>query len=301
MELNLSQKIAENFVCSFCDYTCCKRNDFAKHVSTRKHEKRANGTKMEIKEIAKVATDFNCVKCYKHYKTKSGLWKHKQNCKIIAHEFFFEEPKKTLANDAIIELVKQNQEFKELIIEQNKHIIELTCKVGNTNIINNTNCNNKTKFNLNLFLNEQCKDALNIMDFVNNLQLQLTDLENVGKLGYSEGISKIFINGLKKLDVFKRPIHCNDLKRDVLYVKDKDSWEKDNDENTKITNAINHISKKNIQQISKWTEHNPNYKNSASRKNDEYLQIVSSSMGSAERSNIEKVIHNIAKEVVIEK
>jgi hypothetical protein len=139
------------------------------------------------------------------------------------------------------------------------------------------------------------------MDFVNDLQVKLTDLENVGKLGYSEGISKIFINGLKQLDVFKRPIHCSDLKREVLYIKDKDTWEKENDENKKIKNAISHISHKNIQQINKWVEANPNCKDSESRKNDQYLQILNQSMGGVEPSNIEKIIHNISKEVVVDK
>ena len=303
MEIFLSPKIAEKNYCSLCHYKCSKNSDFTKHLTTRKHEKRTNGNNLEIKEIEKVSTLFICVNCNRHYKTNSGLWKHKQQCKYIDQNVdnIILEPQLPLSNNVIIELVKQNQEFKELIIEQNKQIMELTTKViHNTNITNN-NCNNKTKFNLNLFLNEQCKDALNIMDFVNNLQLQLTDLENVGKLGYSEGISKIFINGLKKLDVFKRPIHCNDLKREVLYVKDQNSWEKENDANKKITNAINHISNKNIGQISKWTKNNPGYKDSSSRKNDQYLHIVSESMGAIEQTNISKVIHNIAKEVLIEK
>lgn len=298
MEIFLSPKVAEKNYCNFCHYKCSKNSDFSKHLTTRKHEKRVNGNNLEIKEIEKVSTVFICIKCNRNYKTNSGLWKHKQQCKLHENIEIVLEPKIPLSNNVIIELVKQNQEFKELIIEQNKQIMELTTKVVNTNITNNYN---KTKFNLNLFLNEQCKDALNIMDFVNNLQLQLTDLENVGKFGYTEGISKIFINGLKELDVFKRPIHCNDLKREVLYVKDKNSWEKENDANKKITNAINHISSKNIGQITKWAKNNPDYKDSSSRKNDEYLHIVSESMGAIEPSNISKVIHNIAKEVLIEK
>lgn len=312
MEIKKSAKLAEKFHCILCDYKCSKESDYKKHMFTAKHEKRANGNKMEILEISKVAAVFMCLKCNRYYKTNSGLWKHKKQCKYgdvnvnvdVDINTVTEEPKIHLSNDIIIELVKQNQEFKELIIEQNKQIIDLTSKVVNSNTntnITNNNCYNKTKFNLNLFLNEQCKDALNIMDFVNNLQLQLTDLENVGKFGYSEGISKIFINGLKKLDIFKRPIHCNDLKREVLYVKDKDLWEKENDANKKITNAINYISNKNIRQITKWTANNPTCKDSSSKKNDEYLQIVSESMGSIEPLNIDKVIHNIAKEVLIDK
>jgi hypothetical protein len=199
--------------------------------------------------------------------------------------------------------MKENSEFKEMILEQSKMFMKISENNGNSINNNNGNINshNKTKFNLNFFLNEQCKDAINIMDFVNDLQVKLTDLENVGKLGYAEGISKIFIKGLKELDVFKRPIHCSDLKREVLYVKDQDAWEKENDENKKIKNAIHHIGSKNIQQITKWVDANPNCKDSESKKNDTYLQIVNQAMGGIDEKNIEKIIHNISKEVVIEK
>jgi len=200
-----------------------------------------------------------------------------------------------ISNDIILELVKQNQEFQKLIIEQNQKIMELS---KNSSITNNTTNN---KFNLQFFLNEKCKDALNLMDFVNDLQIKLTDLENVGRLGYCEGISKIFIDGLKELDVSKRPIHCSDIKREVLYIKDQNTWEKENEENKKIKKAIHHISSKNIQQIQKWTEKHPHCKESDSKQNDVYMKILCESMGSAEPSNLGKVIRNIAKEVVIDK
>jgi hypothetical protein len=257
--------------------------------------------------------------CGKKYLYQSGLSRHKKKCTLNEEQ---EDQKDTDADtdtdddekeenkselsqltNLVVEVVKQNQEFQKLIIEQNQKIIELSGN-GSNNINGNHNhshSHNKTKFNLNFFLNEQCKDALNLMDFVNDLPVKLTDLENVGKLGYSEGISKIFINGLKKLDVFKRPIHCSDLKREVLYVKDKDEWEKENEEKNKLKKAIHCISHKNIQQINNWADANPNCKDSDSRKNDQYLHIVNQSMGSIEPSNIEKIIHNISKEVVIEK
>jgi hypothetical protein len=201
-----------------------------------------------------------------------------------------------ISNDVILELVKQNQEFQKLIVEQNQKILELS---KNSSITTNNTTNNK--FNLQFFLNEKCKDAINLMDFVNDLQIKITDLENVGRLGYCEGISKIFINGLQQLDVSKRPIHCSDSKREVLYIKDQNTWEKENEENKKIKKAIHHISHKNIQQIQKWTESHPHYKESDSKQNDQYLQILCESMGSVEPSNLEKVIRNIAKEVVIDK
>ena len=147
--------------------------------------------------------------------------------------------------------------------------------------------------------------GLNIMDFVKSLTLQLADLERVGQLGYAEGISKVFVNGLKELDVFKRPIHCSDLKREILYVKDKDAWEKENDENAKIKLAIKHIAHKNVQQIPEWQQENPEYSDSQSIISEKYMKIVSHSMGgftdAEDDTNYNKIIKNVAKEVVIQK
>jgi hypothetical protein len=212
------------------------------------------------------------------------------------------------------EQIKENKDFKEMIIEQNKQnqelqkqLIELSGK-SNSCITNNTtnNCiTNNNKFNINFFLNEKCKDALNIKDFVNSLTLKLTDLENFSKLGFAEGISKIFIRGLKELDVYKRPIHCSDLKREVLYVKDEDKWEKENDDKKKLKNVIHHISSKNINQIPEWVRQNPNCKDSDSNKNDVYLKMISNSMCGIDEAeaetNFNKIISNVVKEVVIEK
>jgi hypothetical protein len=143
------------------------------------------------------------------------------------------------------------------------------------------------------------------MDFVNSLQLQLKDLEQTGKLGFVEGISKIFVNGLKELDVYKRPIHCSDMKREILYVKDEDKWEKENIEKEKITKAIQKVVHKNIQQIPDWVKQNPTCKDSDSKKNDQYLQLLINSMSGSDKEEVEtnmnKIIHNISKEVVIDK
>jgi hypothetical protein len=284
---------------------------------TLKHINGNNDKKYGNIKSAPENKDFVC-ECGKKYLYQSGLSRHKKNCfdkQDDENNCKTNIQGNTLKDDTIIEIVKQNHEMKEmfmellkenkemreLMMEQNKHTLAFASK--GTSIINgnHNNSHNKTKFNLNFFLNEQCKDALNIMDFVNELPVKLTDLENVGKLGYSEGISKIFINGLKQLDVFKRPIHCSDLKREVLYVKDKDAWEKENEEKNKLKKAIHCISNKNIQQINKWADANPNCKDSDSRKNNQYLHIVNQSMGSIEPSNIEKIIHNISKEVIINK
>jgi hypothetical protein len=172
-------------------------------------------------------------------------------------------------------------------------------------IINSNNTNNTTNnFNLNLFLNEKCKDAINITDFVNSLVVTINDLEETARIGYAEGISKIFVNGLKQLDVYKRPIHCSDLKREVLYIKDQDNWSKDDDK-THLLQAIKNVGNKNIRQISEWQKINPQFNNPESKQNDQYLSMLCNVMsgGSKEESlkNYEKIVKNISKVVVIDK
>jgi hypothetical protein len=246
--------------------------------------------------------------CGKKYKYSQGLSKHKLTC--LNKETSFETTQVSISDPSsaqiekltnlIFDVVKQNQELQKQVLELSKEKSIVT----NSNNNNNTT-NNNTKFNLNFFLNEQCKDAMNIMDFVKSLTLQLSDLERVGQVGYAEGISKVFVNGLKDLDVFKRPIHCSDLKRETLYVKDKGIWEKENEENTKIKLAIKHIAHKNVQQISDWQQENPQYTDPESTVNEEYMKIVSHSMGGfteqEDETNYNKIIKNVAKEVVIQK
>jgi hypothetical protein len=211
--------------------------------------------------------------------------------------------------------LKQNQEFKDLIVEQNKQLAEqnklIIEKMSDLSIMsgsNNTNCNNNNNnktFNLQFFLNEQCKDALNIDDFVNQIKLQISDLDMIGRLGYTEGMSKIIIRSLKELDVFKRPIHCSDLKREILYIKDNDAWEKEKVENVKLKTAIKNIECKNVKQLPQWIEENPDSNDYDSKKHMEYHNIIIESMGGAtcedENKKHEKIIRNIAKEVVIDK
>ena len=305
LETNLPPKNAD-FYCKNCDFTCCKKSNWETHVNTKKHINRISGKYMSPTEITKMPL-YNC-KCGKIYKSISGLWKHKKNCNL-EKPIITTNPPIDMSYNVILEIVKQNQEFKELLIEQNKEnqklqqqLLEIA-KEGK--IINNTTNNNTNNFNLQFFLNEQCKDALNIMDFINQLQLNTTDLDMVGRVGYSEGISKLFIRGLKELDVFKRPIHCSDLKREVVYVKDKDAWEKDNDEKNKMKTAIKYIAAKNFKQINEWREKNPDSDDYDSKKHMDYHQIVIHSMGGATKeeddNNYNKIIRNVAKQVTIDK
>ena len=314
-----SPKISKLNECNLCDYSCCKKSDFKKHLLSSKHQKKVkmvtdDYTNGDIK-VEKVAEPIFSCECGKEYKHRQGLSRHKKSCNS-------QEPVTTntmpldMSYNLILEIVKQNQEFKELLIEQNELLIEQNkenqklqqqileiAKEGKT--INNTTNNNTNNFNLQFFLNEQCKDALNIMDFINQLKLNTTDLDMVGRVGYSEGISKLFIRGLKELDVFKRPVHCSDLKREVLYVKDKDSWEKDSDEKNKMKTAIKYIAAKNFKQINEWREKNPESDDYDSKRHMDYHQIVIHSMGGSTKEEDEqhynKIIRNVAKESVIDK
>jgi hypothetical protein len=272
---------------------------------TAKHKK---DDAEDILEDEKLANQYFC-ECGKEYKHRQGLWKHKKKCqngKVNGDtDILVENNKPEQSNkDNLIEfLIKENSEFKTLIMELIKK--DNISNISNNTVSNNTiNSNNKT-FNLQFFLNEQCKDALNIGEFVDSIKVQLSDLENTGRIGYVEGVSKILIKNLNELDVVKRPIHCSDLKREVIYIKDDNKWLKENEDKQVIKKAIKDVANKNIRQITEWASLNPDCKNSESKKNNQYLNIVMNSMsgGSNEEqnNNIEKIIKNITKSVIIEK
>jgi len=266
-------KIAKNrndFVCTLCDYNTSNKYDYEKHIKTIKHKTNQSAIKpcdLSIKLNKKSQDDkFICETCTKSYKDYSGLWRHKKKCKNMNIDDSNEENeniKLDLTDSGVIfQLIKQNDEFKQMIVEQNKTIVDQSnklieiCKNTSSTSISHINSHNKT-FNLNVFLNETCKDAMNISDFVDSLQLQLSDLENVGKLGYVEGISNIIIKNLKAMDVHKRPVHCSDSKREVMYIKDEDKWERENNEKIKLRKVIKRIASKNQRMIPKFKEEHP--------------------------------------------
>ena len=292
-----SPKIQSEFFCLSCDYNTCSLKDYNKHCSTDKHKRLTNTNDLSQKS-QKI---FKCI-CGKDYKHMASLCKHKKVCnKIITtnSENLENLSKKELSlkidklTDVVLEVVSKNNELT-------KQIIELSSKTN----VNNSFNNNKT-FNLQFFLNEECKNALNIRDFVESIQVQLSDLENTGKLGYVEGISQIFINNLKQLENRDRPIHCSDYKRETLYIKNDNEWIKETDDKINIKNAIKQVANKNIKQIKHWQEKHPDYNDPESKQNDKYMKIVLNSMsGSSEeeqKNNINKIIKNVAKEVIIEK
>jgi hypothetical protein len=311
MVTELSQKVAKKFYCNICDYGCSNKFDYNKHLTTRKHEKLATcDTFVTIcdTENAKIAeqTDFTCKNCKKIYKSRNGVWNHQKKCQVVP-ESKKKQPESEILCKLIeqnMELVTQNQEFKQMMVEQNKQnaelqkqLLDLAKETKITTINNNTNNN---KFNMNFFLNEKCKDALNIMDFVSSLQLQLQDLEETGRLGYIQGISRIFINGLKELDIHKRPIHCSDVKRETLYIKNNDLWEKEDADKKKIKGAIKYVSLKNAKQINEWTKEHKGYNDSANKNSDKYLKLIMEANG-GEPEELNKIIKNISTNVIIDK
>jgi len=304
-----SQKLAQLFCCKKCDYNTSKRNDFMKHLMTLKHKNDDHDDQNDDPKVAKAYENkqkkYVC-ECGKEYKYKQGLSVHKKKCnnqnENIKHpnETLNEEP---ISKELIIQLIKQNQNLQDMLYEQHNKMYELA-KEGKY-ITNNNNTTNNNHFNLNVFLNEKCKDAINLMDFVDSLKVKLKDLEYTARSGYAEGVSQIFINALSELNVHKRPIHCSDFKREVLYIKDQDLWEKEDEDKTKITNAIKIIGNKNIQQISEWKKANPEYNDPTSKQNDNYMKMICNAMSGSTKEeagkNYEKIIKNIAKEVIIDK
>jgi hypothetical protein len=197
-------------------------------------------------------------------------------------------------------MIQQNTEFQSKIMEMCKNSgMSNSNNTINANTIN-ANTNNNS-FNMNVFLNEQCKDAMNMKDFVNSIQLNLTDLENVGNLGYVKGMSNILIDNLQKMDVYKRPVHCSDVKRDTLYVKEDDEWARDGPDNPKMVNAVLAVEHKNVALVSEWAKANPRCMNSSSKENERYMKLSKAATDGEKEGNIAKVIKRVAKNVAIDK
>lgn len=293
MTTDFSQK-KTHFSCEKCQYKTDNKKDYSKHLLTLKHKKAQNDGLVTTKNPKK-SQEHICCNCEKTYKYRDGLWRHKKICKEPTMTEIFLQNDPQQLTELVMKVVEHNQELTKQIVELSKN-----SGSNNNNIINSNN-----KFNLNVFLNEQCKDAINITDFVSELVVSVKDLEETARLGYSEGISKIFIKGLSQLDTNTRPIHCSDNKREILYIKDAGHWEKESLDNERIIKAIKYIAHKNMKMIAEWTKQNPDYNDSDSKTNDKYIKIIMNSMsGSTEEEqtkNINKIISNVAKEIVINK
>ena len=305
----LAKKNAKKFHCENCNFICSKKSNYDKHLLTPKHQntdKILTNTDAENAENANVTNIFIC-ECGNNYKHRQSLFNHKKKCHILNinnEELNTEDLNNEITPELIMCVLQQNKELQKMLIEQGKTIMELSKNSSNTNISNNNiNSHNKT-FNLQFFLNETCKDAMNIMDFVDSIKLQLSDLENVGKLGYVDGISKIIVSNLNSLDETKRPVHCTDSKREVMYVKDEDKWEKENEEKKKLRKAIKHIAHKNSKLLRDFKTKHPDCEKSDSKFSDQYNKLIIEAMGGKGDNDLEKedkIIKNIAKEVTIDK
>ena len=297
-------KNAELYGCKICDFKCCKESDWNRHILTAKHKNRTKSNDFTSKNAV---NNYTCKKCNKTYKARNSLWYHEKKCNNKNTELINEEKIEDLNQEItpsmILSVIQQNQEFKDLLIEQNKIIIEMSKNSQINNTINNNNSNNKT-FNLQVFLNETCKDAMNIMDFVDSIKIQLSDIESIGELGFVNGMSKLIIKHLNALDENMRPVHCSDPKRDSLYVKDQNVWEKEDPDNKKIKKAIKYISNKNICALPECKAKYPDCIYSDSNKSDQYNHIVLEAMGGSGDNDAEKadkIVKKIAKVVTIDK
>jgi hypothetical protein len=301
---HFTPKLPQIFSCEKCDFFTSNKKDFSRHNNTKKHIFNQN---QPFSPIFTPKNPFAC-SCGKIYKDKSGLWRHKKNCKMDGTENTIQT---TESSDISINIIDKEQLIL-MLIKQNSELIKETSEFKNimmevikngTHNTTHTNSHNKS-FNLQFFLNETCKNAMNITDFIDSLQLQLSDLEKVGDVGYIEGISSIIIKNLNALDVTERPIHCTDKKRETMYIKDENKWEKEDENKAKMHKMVKKIANKNINLITEFQKIHPEYRKCSSRVSDQYNKIVIESMGGKGDNDYEKeekIIKRVAKEVFIDK
>ena len=307
---------ALQYCCDSCDYNTCKKCNYDQHILTRKHVMTTSGLQ---NPSASIVCD-----CGKSFSCRQNMHRHKKKCLAINNQIEIPSnpspvlPSHSSSEDMqmnlILELVKQNQEFKNLLIqqssqmmEQNKTMIEVAKNSNINNTINNTNTNNSHNktFNLQFFLNETCKDAMNMKDFIKSLELSLPELEKMGELGFAEGMSRVFVNRLNSLDITKRPIHCSDVKREIIHIKDDNKWERDNANLDRLRKIIKQLTHKNILRVDDWKKANQGCTEYNSRKNDQYLRINMEAIGPVDDAEVKrdfgKIIRRVAESTAIDK
>mgnify|MGYP003974375813 FL=1 len=302
-------KNAEIFLCNKCNFKCSKKSNYEQHLLTRKHNMELNGNDWKSKNAV-------CENCEKTFKTASGLWKHQQKCtnKQMVRQ---NDPEPDISKRDILTILEQNQEFKQLMLDQSrqiqkqqdenqelqKQLIEAV-KIGGSHIENQT-INNNQKFNLQFFLNEQCKDAINMSDFIENMELDMEDLTETGRLGYVGGISRILVNKLQELDIYKRPLHCTDMKRETLYIRENDEWAKEDHSKEKLKEIVEKVSNKNCRNIKQWTDEHPDYQVFDSYENMEYMKLTQAVLGGLGEQECrqfkDRIVKSIIKEVMVNK
>ena len=306
-----SRKIPLAYSCELCDYICYVNKDFTKHLSTRKH---LNATETNNKSRI-VPSNLICKTCNKTYKHRSSLCKHKKTCIIenitICQSVCSRADEPEILSNLVKELIKnnqelakqnqetqlQNQEVTKQNLELQKHVIEL-CKNGTHNTTNN---NNNKSFNINLFLNEQCKNAINFNEFIENISVSREDLMNTGQLGFVGGVSKILIDQMKGLGINERPIHCTDLKRDIVYIKENNEWNKEEDD-VKIRSAIQEVTRKSMGTLIDWKKNNPDYEDMDSKFSQDCLSMQRNSMAGYDRDTLyPKVMRELNRTITLDK
>jgi hypothetical protein len=307
----LCENNAEKFTCEYCHFECRKKSNYDVHLTTTKHKNRTLLNKKQEENAGKI---FTCKKCNKSYNVRNSLWYHEKKCTLNDINLDEKEEDKltptqniiisnatTTTNDIhqltslVIEVVKNNSEFQKQMFEMCKNM--QSSIVSNCNNINTTN-----NFNLQVFLNEYCKDAMNISEFVDSFDLELSDLENVGRVGYIEGISNIIINKIKDMEVNKRPIHCSDLKREIVYIKDDDVWEREDANNSKFRKVIKKVAGKNIGMLTDWQDKYPECMDIESDYNNIYMKLMQSALGPSDTEGTEvKIMKKVLKHIVIDK
>ena len=287
----LDAKLCSKYYCKTCNYNTSKKSSFDKHVDSNKHKNNEMTTNNNGLVAKLCSSKYTCKKCEKNFNDRAGLWRHNKKCSENETTNEIQELKEFMKY-----LMKENSEMKNIVME-----IVKTGATNNTYNNNTTHTNSHNKaFNLNFFLNETCKDAMNIMDFVESIKLQVTDLERVGEVGYVEGISNIIVSNLNKLDITQRPIHCTDKKRETMYIKDAGKWEKDENTNL-IRRAIRKVTHNNQRLLPQFKEKYPDYHNSYSSHSDKVTKVVIETMVNNIPEKEEKIIKNIAKSVVLDK
>jgi len=299
------------FKCDICNFKCSNKQDHTRHTMTRKHILLTNPNEKHLKH----SNIFKC-NCGKEYKHMSSLCNHKKKCTHAEHndvpdDIQVEEPVNdtntntdvTVLSNTIFELVKQNNEFKQLLIEQNHKMMEIAGNMGN-NTVNNTNINSNNKFNLNVFLNEKCKNAMTLKDFVKSINISVQDFIETGERGFIDGISNIIVERINEMEIHDRPLHCTDLKRETVYIKDEDKWEKD-DNKTKLRKAVKGVAYKNERMRPVWYDSTPDVGIMGTENYEKFFKYSESSLGGCGREETElfedKVMKNVLKEVTIDK
>lgn len=291
------------FGCEKCAFACYKSGDWNRHVLTSKHQS-ATQLHQFTSNTQKLHPRVECENCPKSFKSRSGLWRHKKTC-IQEKEEKKEENKDNVICDKefVMKVLQQNNELQKQLIDSQKQMMSLLEKGThntNNNSNNSINTTNKNKFNLNFFLNETCKNAINLTDFVKDIQLQLGDLEKIGEIGYVNGMSDIIVKNLNGMDLNKRPVHCTDKKRQTLYVRDENKWDKEEKDNPKVKKAIRMVSSKNMDLLLEYQKKHPECMDSDSDYNEKFNDFIYKVCGNGNKEE-EEIIKNISTQIIVDK